>query len=143
MPFANIEISCEIDVPEVKGTIDFEKKLLPAADLDKFVSGELGEHYLSILVPNDDIYSELHAPKSGMKKKGALFEITKNGNGVKVKVQGTFKVNAYAHVLERLKNAPDKIFITGLYCGEWPPFGGDFSGVDKDKNAFPITGKLI
>ena len=125
------------------GTEDSTKKALSPTDVDKFIAGELGDHYLSILIPNDDIYSELHAKKADMKKKGAIFEITRDGKGVSVKIEGTFKVTAYSHVIDRIKSNADEIYVAGIYCGDWPPFGGNFAGVDADKKKFPVKGVLV
>lgn len=142
MPNINIQISCEVDVSGIAGTVDFEKKMLSTEDVQKFISGELGEHYLTILIPNDDIFSEIQAKKTDMKKKGAIFEVLPKGTGVRVKVDGVFKVNAYSHVIDRIKANADNIFVVGIHCGDWPPYGGNFVGVDVEKNMFPIRGQL-
>jgi hypothetical protein len=143
MPAVNVEIVCEVEIPELKGTFDSEKRILSSEDIQKFVSGVFGEHYLEILVPYDGIHMEFQAKKSDMKKKGAVFEVNYLDGVVELKVSGVFKVNAYSHVVPRIKDNSDKIYVTGLYCGDWPHYGGGFKGFDKDSGKFPVTARLV
>jgi hypothetical protein len=143
MPTINIEVNCEIEIPKITGTFDFEKKELSRNDIQKFVAGELGEFYLELLAPDDGVYMELCAEKLAMKKKGAVFEVIYSNNIVKAKISGTFKVNAYSFVIPKLKSNPDSIYVAGLYCGSWPPYGGEIKGFDKSKKHFPVLARLV
>ena len=143
MPAVNVEIKCEIDVPVVNGTYDFQKKQVTPEDFNKFVAGELGDYWLEILIPDDGIFAQLQAQKSQMKKKGAIFEVSAVDGVAKLKVQGVFKVSAYAHVIPKIKNNADKLYVSGLFSGDYPSFGGHFKGVDQDKGIFPVLAKLV
>lgn len=143
MAIINIEINCEIEIPEIIGTYDSKKKSVTPEDFEKFISGELGDHYLNILIPKEGIYYQLQAKKAEMKKKGAIFNITVVDGSIRLTTQGVFKVSAYSHVIPVIKNNPENIYVTGLFCGDWPPFGGTFKGVDEENKQFPVLGKLV
>jgi hypothetical protein len=143
MAVLSIEINCEVEIPDIFGTYDNKKRKVPEGDLQKFVSGELGEHYLEILIPNDGIFTSIQAQKKLMKKKGAIFSLELANGGVNLKVQGVFKVNLYSHVLERIKNEPTKIYVSGLFSGDYPPFGGRFRGFDEEAGSFPVLGNIV
>jgi len=144
MPSINLAIELDTKTLPIMRVIDGEKTKINKDDLINFITGKLGDIYLNIHAPHDGVMMELHAKKSSMKKKEAIFDIMPTGKGdLLIKVKGTFKVDAYSHVAERIKASPDTIFVTGIFAGEWPPTGAHFVDYDAKSQTSKITAKLV
>ena len=105
MPTLKIEIDFDSKVSSVTEDVDGERVILPLEKMVSFITGKLGDLYVKILIPHEDIMMELHAKKSSMMKKGAIFDMMPTSDGqLLVRVKGVFKVDAYSHVAERVKS---------------------------------------
>ena len=144
MPILKIEIDFDSKVTSVTEDIDGERVSLPLEKMVSFITGELGDLYIKLLIPHEDIMMELHAKKSSMMKKGAIFDMMPIGEGqLLVRVKGVFKVDAYSHVAERIKLSKGPIYVTGIYSGEWPSTGGDIVEYNQKKQISKVIGKLL
>ena len=139
-----VEIEFESETNTLQKKVDGEKVDLSKAEILSFCEGELGDVYLNLLVPHDGSHMELHANRQDMAKKNGMFELTELPNGgLKVKVKGVFKVDAYKHVQERIEEGNLPFYISGIYAGDWPPIGGDFKGYDKTTNNSSLVAKKV
>lgn len=144
MPTIKLEIDFDSKISSVTEDIDGERISLPLDKMVSFVTGDLGDLYLKLLVPHEDIMMELHAKKSSMMKKGATFDIMPIGDGqLLIRVKGVFKVDAYSHVAERIKSSKGPIYVVGLYSGEWPSTGGEIAEYDHKKQISKIVAQLL
>lgn len=143
MATLNIEINFETKTDNPAEEIDGIKVNLPTEKLTSFIEGQLGDLYLNLLIPHDGVMMELHAKKEKMKKKEALFYLTPISNGLSIRVKGTFKVDAYSHVAERMKSSQEPIYVTGLFAGDWPPIGANLIDYDVIKQTSKIIAKLV
>ncbi len=144
MPNLNIEINFDSETLEFIESRDDKKVKLKMNEIVDFIMGKYGDIYLSLLVPHEDIFMELHAKKSDMKKRGAAFDMMPTAeNTLKVFVKGTFKVSAYSHVAERLQTLNPPIYVTGIYAGDFPPVGSAFREFNKSNNTSKIFGTLV
>jgi hypothetical protein len=144
MPTLKIEIDFDSKVTLVTEDIDGERVPLSLEKMVSFITGGLGDLYVKLLVPHEDIMMELHAKKALMMKKGAIFDMMPIGEGqLLVKVKGVFKVDAYSHVAERVKLSKGPIYVTGIYSGDWPSTGGDIVEYDQKKQISSTIGQLL
>ncbi|MEY4565673.1 MAG: hypothetical protein RLY14_643 [Planctomycetota bacterium] len=143
-------------MPTLKVEIEFDSKLIKLTEeqdgervplgMDKtisFITGGLGDLYVQLLVPHDGVMMELHAKKSSMMKKGAIWDMLPTADGgLMVRIKGIFKVNAYSHVVERIQESKGPIYIAGIYAGDWPAAGGDIIDYNKAKQVSTLIAKL-
>lgn len=143
MPTLKIEIDFESKLSNLSEDREGERVLLPTDKIISFITGGVGDLYIKLLIPHDGVMMELHAQKSSMMKKGAIWDMMPAGSGgLMVRVKGIFKVNAYSHVADRIKESKGPIYIAGIYAGEWPATGGDIMDYDKAKQTSKVVAKL-
>ena len=115
MASLKIEIELDSKISGISEDIDGKRKILSQEKMISFITGKLGDLYLNLLIPHDGVMMELHAQKTNMMKKGAIFDLMPIGKGeVLIKVKGVFKVDAYSHVAERVKTSNEPIYVTSL-----------------------------
>ena len=143
MAILKIEIELDSKISGISEDIDGKRKILSQEKMISFITGKLGDLYLNLLIPHDGVMMELHAKKTNMMKKGAIFDVMPIGKGeALIKVKGIFKVEAYSHVAERVKTSNEPIYVTGLYAGDWPPTGGTLADYDSKQQKSTVIGKL-
>jgi hypothetical protein len=62
--------------------------------------------------------------------------------GLMVRIKGTFKVNAYTHVVERIQESKEPIYIAGIFAGDWPASGGEIVDYNKKKQVSKLIANL-
>jgi hypothetical protein len=143
MPTLKIEMDFDSKLTGLTKEQDGDRVPLEMDEIISFITEKMGDLYVQLLVPHDGVIMELHAKKSSMMKKGAIWDMMPTSNGgLMVRIKGTFKVNAYTHVVERIQESKEPIYIAGIFAGDWPASGGEIVDYNKKKQVSKLIANL-